>query len=246
MSKPRDSVTDSACHVLKGAIVKILNTPLTVSVECNNKCKGRINVEYDSADKPSDDVIKSIQDEANRIIKENLEFKVFSCDRKEAEEKYKSQLVNNTFIYDKFPVPESVTTLTLVELQDWNINCCPAAHLKTTGEIGSIKIVGINHRPAKKELEFRFDIGPALTEQTTPAAAKGKKAAAPAAAPVIETNSLTLKDTNVQYLTQKIVDLVLSTKGTKEMIQESTIPQIEQLLTTLKNTSYANGFTCSK
>ncbi|KAK5575123.1 hypothetical protein RB653_010379 [Dictyostelium firmibasis] len=239
-SKPRDSTTDSACHVLKGAIVKVLGTPITISVECNNKVKGRISVEYDHPEKPSQELINKIEQEANLIIKQNLEFKTFKIDKKEAESKYKSNLVNNTYIYDKFPVPESVTELSLVELENWNINCCPAVHLKTTGEIGGIKIGGINHRPAKKELEFRFDIVAAVvsTETTTKPTGRGapKKTAVVANEPSVEGPSL--KDTNVQYLTQKIIKLVLDSKDNEK---EQTTLEIEQLLTILKNTSYTNG-----
>ncbi|KAN0033531.1 hypothetical protein ACTA71_007218 [Dictyostelium dimigraforme] len=242
-SKPRDSTTDSACHVLKGAIVKVLNTPITISVECNNKVKGRISVEYEHPEKPSQELINKIEEEANLIIKQNLEFKTFKIDRKEAESKYKSNLVNNTFIYDKFPVPESVTELSLVELESWNINCCPAVHLKTTGEIGGIKIGGINHRPAKKELEFRFDIVAAAAADTTtqvkPTSRGAKKAVTVVNEPTVE--GPTLKDTNVQYLTQKIIKLVLDSKDNQKELTEQTTLEIEQLLTILKNTSYTNG-----
>ncbi|KAN0026282.1 hypothetical protein ACTFIV_007266 [Dictyostelium citrinum] len=240
-SKPRDSTTDSACHVLKGAIVKVLNTPVTISVECNNKVKGRISVEYDQPEKPSQELINKIEEEANLIIKQNLEFKTFKIDRKEAESKYKSNLVNNTYIYDKFPVPESVTELSLVELENWNINCCPAVHLKTTGEIGGIKIAGINHRPAKKELEFRFDIVASAVDATPvkPTGRGSKKAAIVVNQPSVE--GPTLKDTNVQYLTQKIIKLVLDSKDNEKELKEQTTLEIEQLLTILKNTSYTNG-----
>ncbi|KAM9984943.1 hypothetical protein ACTFIY_009358 [Dictyostelium cf. discoideum] len=246
-SKARDSTTDSACHVLKGAIVKVLGTPITISVECNNKVKGRISVEYEHPEKPSQELINKIEEEANLIIKQNLEFKTFKIDKKEAELKYKSNLVNNTYIYDKFPVPESVTELSLVELENWNINCCPAVHLKTTGEIGGIKIAGINHRPAKKELEFRFDIVASVvsttTTTTTTAKPTGRGATKKDAAVVNETSfeGSNLKDTNVQYLTQKIIKLVLDSKDSKDSEKEQTTLEIEQLLTILKNTSYTNG-----
>ncbi|KAM9980505.1 hypothetical protein ACTFIZ_007846 [Dictyostelium cf. discoideum] len=243
-SKPRDSTTDSACHVLKGAIVKVLGTPITISVECNNKVKGRISVEYDHPEKPTQELINKIEEEANLIIKQNLEFKTFKIDKKEAELKYKSNLVNNTYIYDKFPVPESVTELSLVELENWNINCCPAVHLKTTGEIGGIKIAGINHRAAKKELEFRFDIVASVVTTTTTTKPTGRGATKKDATAVANETSFegsNLKDTNVQYLTQKIIKLVLDSKDSKDSEKEQTTLEIEQLLTILKNTSYTNG-----
>eukprot|EP01132_Coremiostelium_polycephalum_P000803 gene803-998_t len=245
MSKPRDSVTDSACHVLKGAIVKILGTPLTISVECNNKLKGRLSVEYTKDDKPTQQEIDAIEAEANKIIKQNLPLNVITLDRKLAEETYRNNPVNNTFIYDKFPVPESVTTLTLVEIKDWNVNCCPATHLKTTGEIGSIKIAGINHRPQKKELEFRFDIGPALSDSDVAAVTGNKRGQQPQKNQQQQQQSkpaVTSDDTNIQVITKKIIELSIKNASNPQASQL----EIESLLTILKNQSYATGFASAK
>eukprot|EP01133_Synstelium_polycarpum_P006262 gene6262-7263_t len=236
-NKTRDSYSDSACHVLKGAIVKVLNTPLTVSVECVNKVKGRVCVEYTEADKPTDAILARIEEEANNIIKQNLPLNVFTIDRKEAEAKYINAKVNNTYIYDKFPVPETVTSLTLVEIEGWNINCCPAVHLKTTGEIGYIKISGINHRPQKKELEIRFDLLPAGQAP----GGKDTKPKVPAKDPLAEKKAV-LAATNVNDLTDRIVQLVLANASNPSALNSTTIPEIKVLLSNLKNTSYSNGY----
>ncbi|EFA84871.1 putative alanyl-tRNA synthetase [Heterostelium album PN500] len=243
--KSRDSITDTACHVLKGAIVKVLNTPITVSVECQNKVKGRVCVEYTLDDKPDDSTLQKIEDECNRIIKENLPLNAFSMDRKEAEAKYTKEKVNNTYIYDKFPVPESVTTLTLVEIAGWNINCCPAVHLKSTGELGGIKISGINHRPQKKELEFRFDI---VASDAVDNKKKKKGGAAPAVTVVdpLEEHRARISATNVKDLTARIVEMVIANANNQKTLEQTTIPEIQNLLTNLKNVSYSNGYNANK
>jgi len=46
-----------------------------------------------------------------------------------------------TFIYDKFPVPAEVTELSLVHIDDWNINCCPGEHLKRVPSYNQLKFV---------------------------------------------------------------------------------------------------------
>ncbi|HLD42159.1 MAG TPA: hypothetical protein VJB06_03915 [archaeon] len=90
---------DSALHVLKGAVQKVLDTPLTTSVyaEGNN---GRLTVEYEA--KPTEEHMKKIESLANGKIKENVAIKMFDMDRKETEQKY------GKIIYDKFPIPEKI------------------------------------------------------------------------------------------------------------------------------------------
>lgn len=62
-------------------------------------------------------------------------------------------LVNDagTYIYDKYAnLPEHITEVGLVLIDDWNINGCPGDHLPTTGGVGAIKIPRFNHRPQKQ------------------------------------------------------------------------------------------------
>lgn len=79
--------------------------------------------------------------------------------RLEAENKYKNNLVNNTYIYDKIPVPEKIQQLTVLHIPDWNVNCCGGKHVAKTGDIGGIKVQRVNHRKEpKNELEFVFEL----------------------------------------------------------------------------------------
>ncbi|EGG16336.1 putative alanyl-tRNA synthetase [Cavenderia fasciculata] len=240
MSKVRDPITDTACHILKGAVVTVLGTPVTASVECNNKVKGRLTVEYDSDVKPSDENVKRIEKEANNIVKANLPLKAFSMDRKEAETKYTESKVNNTYIYDKFPVPESVTTLTLVEIENWNINCCPAQHLEKTGDIGYIKIIGTNHRPQKKEFELRFEI---VSKEAVEAeqAAQDKSRLEKEKKIKDEQDRLKRESTNIELVTKRVMEITLANQQDKS----KAITEISTLLNILKNNSYMNGMNCT-
>jgi alanyl-tRNA synthetase len=73
--------------------------------------------------------------------------------RKEAEEKFGND------IYDKFPVPSHIRTLTLTMIKDWNINCCLGPHHSSTGEIPPISIRKWRYRDSKSELEISFELG---------------------------------------------------------------------------------------
>jgi len=147
--KPNPEV-DSALHVLKGAVQKILNATLTTSVYAEEN-KGRLTVEYNG--KPTEQQMQEIETLVNEKIRENVPIETFEMDRKEAEDKY------GTIIYDKFPVPVHIQTLTLTRIKGWNINCCLGPHVKTTGEIGRITILKHRTRQKKKELEISFEVG---------------------------------------------------------------------------------------
>ncbi len=148
--KAQNPKVDSALHVLKGAVERVLGTPLTTSVyaEGNN---GRLTVEF--GESPTEEQIAEIENLANQKIAENVPIETFEMDRAEAEEKFGKAM------YDKYPVPEHIKKLSILRIKDWNLNCCIGPHLNTTGEIGSIKIIKVRPRLARKELEISFEVG---------------------------------------------------------------------------------------
>lgn len=146
--KPNPKI-DSALHVLKGSVQKVLNATLTTSVYAEGN-KGRLKVEYEG--KLTEEQIQEIEKLANDKIKENVPIEMFEMDRKKAEEKY------GGIIYDKFPVPSHVQKLTITQIQYWNINCCLGPHVKTTSEIGQLKILKYRFRENRKELEISFEL----------------------------------------------------------------------------------------
>ena len=147
--KPNPKI-DSALHVLKGAVQKVLDTPLTTSVyaEGNN---GRLTVEYGGD--VTEEQIRDIEALANQKIAEDAPIESMEMDREEAERKFGNAM------YDKFPVPSHVRRLTIARIEGWNINCCLGPHVKSTGEIGPLKITRHRARPARKELEISFEVG---------------------------------------------------------------------------------------
>jgi alanyl-tRNA synthetase len=148
MNKPNPKV-DSALHVLKGAVEKVLSASLTTSVYAEEN-KGRLTVEYEQ--KPTEEEMQEIEKLANDKINENVPIEMFEIQRTEAEEKYGNAM------YDKFPVPDHVKKLTLTRIADWNLNCCLGPHVENTGEIGALKIRKYRARPGKKSLEISFEL----------------------------------------------------------------------------------------
>ena len=146
--KPNPRI-DSALHVLKGAVQKVLGTPLTTSVYAEGN-KGRLTVEHEGS--PTAEQMQEVEALANSKISENVPIERMELDRAEAESKF------GTGIYDKFPVPAHVHMLSLLLIRDWNVNCCLGPHLRTTGEIGTLRILHHRNRPARKELEISFEV----------------------------------------------------------------------------------------
>lgn len=140
---------DSALHVLKGSVQKILGATLTTSVHAQEN-RGRLCVEFGT--KPSQEEIADIENLANSKISQNVPIETFEMERKAAEEKF------GNVIYDKFLVPAHITKLKIVRIQDWNINCCIGKHVERTGQIGTIKITDWRSRPNRKELEISFEM----------------------------------------------------------------------------------------
>lgn len=147
--KPNKAI-DSALHVLKGAVEKVLQAPLTTRVDAEGH-KGKLTVEFEG--EPSPNQIEEIEALANAKIRENVPIEVLSMNRKEAEEEFGNR------IYDKFPVPSHIRDLTIVRIKNWNINCCVGEHYESTGAIGKIRI----HKARSKqnrELVISFEVLP--------------------------------------------------------------------------------------
>ncbi len=140
---------DSALHVIKGAVQKVLGATLTTGVFAEGN-HGRLSVEFNR--EPTEEEMQKVEEEANNKIKENAEIKVLEMQRDEAEKEFGNK------IYDKFPVPAHIKQLKIVVIEDWNWNCCIGQHYKTTGEIETIKIAKWRFRANRNELEISFDV----------------------------------------------------------------------------------------
>jgi len=93
--------------------------------------------------------------------------------RAAAEAKYTANPVNHTYIYDKFPVPEKIKDLTIIEIKDWNVNCCPSQHAKRTGELLGLFIQKTRRKTKDNTVEVQFIVGKPAVDTLT-----GKKGGA--------------------------------------------------------------------
>ncbi len=148
MKVPNPKV-DSALHVLKGAVEKVISAPLTTSVFADGN-KGMLTVEYEAS--LTDSQTAEIEALANSKIAEDVPIETMEMERSGAEQKF------GKVMYDKYPVPQHIKKLSILRIKDWNLNCCLGPHVKSTKEIGMIKITKAKLKPAKKELEISFEV----------------------------------------------------------------------------------------
>jgi alanyl-tRNA synthetase len=141
--------THTALHVLKGAVVKVLDAKWTAGVSVNGN-HGRLTVQYDK--KPTEEEISRIEKETNDKIEENVTIEIHEMDRADAESRW------GDLIYDLFHIPPSITRLSIFHLPGWNVNACNKQHTESTGEIGVLKITKVRYRASKKLLEISFDL----------------------------------------------------------------------------------------
>jgi alanyl-tRNA synthetase len=141
--------THTALHVLKGAAAKVLGARWTAGVYVKDN-HGRLTLQYDR--KPIPEEVTRIEELANSKIMEDAPVEVTDMGRAEAEELW------GDAIYDLFPIPPSITRLSILNIPDWNVNACDKQHTPTTAEIGRLTITKTRHRATKKLLEISYDI----------------------------------------------------------------------------------------
>jgi alanyl-tRNA synthetase len=141
----------TALHILKGAVRKVLGDEAkwTAGVH-TTETGGKLTLQ--STRKPTEEELSEIENQANAMIQKDLPIFIHQMSQAEAWERFGDEHL------DLFPIPETIQTLTILEIKDWNVNACNKPHTKTTGEVGSINIKKIRFRQAKQRLEISFVI----------------------------------------------------------------------------------------
>jgi alanyl-tRNA synthetase len=141
--------THTALHVLKGAAAKVLGARWTAGVHVKGS-HGRLTLQFDR--KPTPEEVVQIEELVNSKILDDAPVEVTDMERRAAEELY------GDAIYDLFPIPSSITRLSILHIPDWNVNACNKQHTPTTAEIGRLTITKTRHRATKGLLEISYDI----------------------------------------------------------------------------------------
>jgi alanyl-tRNA synthetase len=132
-SRRRDLVTKhhTATHVLNSASRNILGSWVWQNSAFKEEGYGRLDITHHSA--LGKDEVQKIEQKANRVVRENYPVIIKTYDRGDAERKYSFR------IYQGGVVPTS--NVRIVNIDNWDVEACGGTHVRSTGDIGLIKIV---------------------------------------------------------------------------------------------------------
>jgi len=123
----------TAQHILWATLEKILSGVKIIGSAVMAD-KGRFDVQADR--ETLIQKLGAIESTANKIVKENRPVKIEMLDREDAIRAVTKYGESQSIL------PEGVDKIRIVEIEGWDIAACKGLHVKTTGEVGSIKILG--------------------------------------------------------------------------------------------------------
>jgi alanyl-tRNA synthetase len=128
----RNSITGhhSATHILNSSARVNLGSWVWQNSAFKDENYARLDITHHSA--LTREEIERIEKTANDIIRRNLPIVIKIYDRGEAEQKYSFR------IYQGGAVPSN--NVRIVNITGWDVEACGGTHVRTTGEIGLIKI----------------------------------------------------------------------------------------------------------
>lgn len=121
----------TATHIVLGAARRVLGDHVWQAGAEKTVEKARLDItHYKSL---SDEEIRRIEEEANRIIDEHIDVQFHYMDKFEAERKYGLRIYEGGAIIS--PI------IRIVEIPGWDAEACFGVHIKNTSEVGGIKII---------------------------------------------------------------------------------------------------------
>ncbi|MFW6014776.1 MAG: alanine--tRNA ligase [Candidatus Nanoarchaeia archaeon] len=120
----------TATHIVNLAARKVLGNHIN-QAGAKKTCK-KAHLDITHYKPVTDDELKRIEDEANKVIEQELNVKTGFYPRREAEDKF------GMSIYQGGAVPGQ--SVRIVEIEGLDAEACGGTHLKSTGEVGKIKL----------------------------------------------------------------------------------------------------------
>jgi len=120
-------------HILLGALIRVLGLHVWQAGAQKSTMISRLDVTHFKV--PTREQIITIENEANKIIKEGRKVRVHIMPRTLAEKKW------GVKIYQGGVVPYK--KLRIVEIEDWDSEACGGLHCSSTSEVGALKITNV-------------------------------------------------------------------------------------------------------
>jgi alanyl-tRNA synthetase len=121
----------TATHILNGASRQVLGPWVWQHSAFKEADYGRLDITHFAH--LGEEEIRKIEDVANDMVMKDLPVTITNLPRRVAEEKYGFRIFQGGVVPSK--------TLRIVNIADWDVQACGGTHVRTTGEVGLIKIV---------------------------------------------------------------------------------------------------------
>lgn len=123
----------TAAHLISPAIRHAVGKPIAIVGSAVNVDKSRLDLGYEGSLR---DLFSKIEEIANCVVAEDHPVNVRMLPRTEAEgyvERFHESLKT---------LPASVKTVRIVEIRDWHACACGGTHVRSTRELGTVKVLG--------------------------------------------------------------------------------------------------------
>ena len=129
----RDLITKhhTATHVLNSAARNTLGSWVWQNSAFKEESYGRLDITHHSS--LTKEEVQNIEQVANKVIRQNHPIIIKTYDRGDAEQQFSFR------IYQGGVVPAN--NVRIVNIKEWDIEACGGTHVKSTGEIGLVKIL---------------------------------------------------------------------------------------------------------
>ena len=134
----------TAEHLLNGEIARRFKCGRAFSSHIERK---KSKLDYHLPNPLTDEVIKSLEDYINGIVKENIEVTEEYISREEAMKRL-----------DMSRLPENATdTVRVIKIGDYDECLCAGTHVKRTSEIGNFRITSSRYQDGVQRIVFKLD-----------------------------------------------------------------------------------------
>ena len=123
----------TAAHLISPAIREAVGKQLEIVGSAVNVDKSRLDLNHEGSLRES---FSKIEEIANRVVAEDRPVIIRMMPRMDAERYVEA------FHESLKTLPPSVRSVRIVEIKDWHACACGGTHLKSTGELGTIKVMG--------------------------------------------------------------------------------------------------------
>ena len=136
----------TAAHLISPAIRQVVDEPVEIVGSAINVDKSRLDLSHEGSLR---ELFLKIEEIANTVVTEDRPVLIRTMPRIEAERQVER------FHESLKTLPSNIEDVRVVEIRDWHACACGGTHVKSTSEVGAVKILG---RAAKgkgvERLEF--------------------------------------------------------------------------------------------